>query len=252
MSTRSKRSPTLCRHKRTGHAYANFDGHQLWFGRYDDPETYERFGRTLAEWRANGCRLPVEKSDQALTLADVVARYLEFAERFYCRADGTPTREIDNIRDAVRPLLATYSTLAIESLGIRELKVVREQLIDRGLARTTIYDRLNRIVRIVGWAGEGELCKPEVFGGLKALRPLRRGRSRAKETKRVRPLSRKHVEAVLESVSRPVAGILELMWHTGMRPGEACQLRLTDQALGLSRSKSSFRLRHSTYGTSNT
>jgi len=33
---------------------------------------------------------------------------------------------------------------------------------------------------------------------------------------------------VLALVPRQVAGLVELMWHTGMRPGEACQLRPAD------------------------
>ena len=153
MSTRSKRGPTLCRHKRTGHAYAKFDGRQLWFGRYDDPRTHERFAHTLAAWRANGCRLPPQEDDHELTIAEIVARYLGFAERFYCHADGTPTRELDNIRDAVRPLVATYAGLLIGEFGIRELKVLREQLIDRDLARTTINDRIGRGRRALQAAG---------------------------------------------------------------------------------------------------
>lgn len=227
MSTTSKRSPTLCRHKRTGHAYAKFHGRQVWFGRYDAPQAHEEFARTLAVWQANGCYLPPAESAE-ITVSEVVSRYIAFAERYYCRQDGTPTREVNNIRDAVRPLLELYASLAIARFGVREMKVIRERLIDRGLARSTINDRLNRIVRVVGWAAEEELCAPEVYGGLKAVRPLRRGRSRAKESKRVGPVSREQVEVVLAYVSRPVAGILEVMWHTGMRPGEACQLRPAD------------------------
>ena len=136
------KQPVLKRHKSTGHAYARFDGRQLWFGPYGSSEAHERFVRTLTEWQANGCRLPPEKVRAGgLTIAEVVARYLEFAERFYCHQDGTPTREIDNIRDAVRPLLAIYASLPVDELGIRQLKVLREQLIDRGLARTTINQR---------------------------------------------------------------------------------------------------------------
>lgn len=228
MNTGSKRGPTLRRHKGTGHAYARFNGKQVWFGNYDYPEAHARFSRTLAEWRANGCRLPPEEAQEELTVADMVARYLEFAEHFYCGPDGTPTREVENLRDAVRPLLGLYGTLPGDEFGLRQLKTLREQLIELGLARKTISDRINRVVRIFGWAAEEELCRPEVYGALRALRPLRRGRSRAKEGKRVLPVSWEHVEAVLPHVSRPVAGMIELMWHTGMRPGEVCQLRPMD------------------------
>lgn len=228
MTARSKRGPTLCRHKRTGHAYAKFDGRQLWFGRYDDPEAHERFAQTLAEWKAHGRRLPHEAARVELTVTDVVARYLEFAERFYCRPDGTPTREVEHLRDAVRPLLGLYGTLALNEFGLRQLKTLREQLIERRLARKTINDRVNRIIRIFAWATEEELCRPEVYGALRALRALRRGRSLAKEGKRVTPATWKDVQAALRRATRPVAGMIELLWHTGMRPGEACQLRPKD------------------------
>lgn len=228
MSTRSKRGPTLCRHKATGHAYAKFGGRQLWFGRYDDPEAHQNFARTLAEWRANGCRLPPDWEQEENSVADVVARYLEFAERWYVGPDKAPTREVEHVRVAARPLLKSYGTLSMGQFGVRELKTVREGLIDGGLVRKTINDRMNRILRIFAWAAEEELCRPEVHASLRALQPLKRGRSQAKESRRVLPVSREHVEATLLHVSRPVAGMIELMWRTGMRPGEACQLRPSD------------------------
>jgi len=220
--------PTLRRHKRSQNGYARFNRRQVWFGPYDDPETHQRFARTLAEWLANGRRLSSEAERADLRVADVVAAYLEFARRFYSGPEGKPTREVDNVADAVRTLLKLYGTLTVREFGLRQLKTVREQLITDGLTRTTINDRINRVVRLFGWAAEEELCRPEVYGALRALRPLRRGRSAAKEGKRVLPVSWEHVEATLPHVSRHVAGLIELMWHTGMRPGEACQLRPAD------------------------
>ncbi len=228
MSKKPRRGPTLCRHKRTGHAYAKFDGRQLWFGRYEDPRSHERFAQTLAEWQANGFQLPPEDASQAHTVADVIARYLEFAEGYYCRPDGSPSREVANLRDAVRAVLACYGSLEVGEFGLRQLKQVRQQLIERGLARRTINDRINRTLRVFAWAAEEELCAPEMPSNLKTLRALPRGRSQAKESKRVVPVTREQFEAALEHVTRPVAGVLQLMWHTGMRPGEACSLRPAD------------------------
>jgi integrase len=222
------KTPTLRRHRRSGHAYARLGGRQVWFGLYEDPETHQRFARTLAEWMANGRRLPPKRPQQALRVADIVAAYLGFAERYYSGSDGSPSAEVNHIRDAVRALLKLYGTLPAHELGIRQLKTLREQMIVSGLSRRTINDRANRIVRMFGWATEEELCKPEVYGALRALRALRRGRSAAKEGKRVLPVAWENVEAVLPHVSRPLAGIIELMWLTGMRPGEACKLRPAD------------------------
>ncbi len=192
MTSSDRRAPKLGRHKQTGHAYAKFDGRQFWFGPYDAPETHERFARALVAWRVTGHPQAPQDFRGELTVADIVARYLEFAERYYCGPDGSPTREIANVRDAVRPLLVAYGTLPVAELGVRELKIAREQLIVRGLARTTINDRMNRIVRIVRWAAEEELCEPKVVESVRVLRPLRRGRTRAKESRRVQPVDREH------------------------------------------------------------
>lgn len=222
------KSPTLRRHKRSGHAYARFDGRQLWFGPYDDPKTHEAFGRTLAEWLAHGKRLPPSDDTACARVADIVAAYLQFAARHYCRSDGSPSREVANLTDAVRHVLKTYGTLPANEFGLRQLKTVREQMIDHGLARKTINDRINRIVRVFGWAAGEELCRPEIHGALRALGSLRRGRSRAREGRRVLPVAWEQVEATIPHLSRPTAGVVELMWHTGMRPGEAVLLRPVD------------------------
>ena len=169
---KKKRSPALRRHRRSGNAYARLDGRQVWFGPYDDAKTHEQFARTLAEWMANGRRLPPQGEREERTVADVVAAYLEFAQRFYCGPDGAPTHEVEHIADAVRLLLKLYGTLSVHEFGLRQLKTLREQLIAGGLARKTINDRINRVVRLFGWAAEEELCKPEVYGALRALRAL--------------------------------------------------------------------------------
>ncbi len=221
----ARKQPILRRHKSTGHAYARFDGRQVWFGPYEDPSAHERFARTLAEWIANGRRLPPLDIGGRIDVRELVERYLSFAERYYCTADGKPTRELEHLREAVRPLVSLYGSLPIRELGVRQLKALREPLIEKGLSRKTINDRMNRIRRVIAWAVEEELCGVEVLGAARALRGLQRGRSRAREGEKVRPVEWDEVEKVLSRVSTPVAGLVELMWHTGMRPGEACQLR---------------------------
>lgn len=116
----------------------------------------------------------------------------------------------------------------MREFGLRQLKTLREQMIASGLARKTINDRINRVVRLFGWAAEEELCQAEIYGALRALHALKLGRSAAKEGKRVLPVAWAYVEAVLPHVTRPLAGMIELLWHTGMRPGEVCQLRPAD------------------------
>ncbi len=229
MNTGSKQGPSLRRHKKTGHGFARFNGKQIWFGPYDGPEAHTRFAAFKAEWEANGRRLPLDERSRAMvTVADVVARYLEHAEVYYRKPDGTPTHEIVNTRYTVKPLIELYALRCAAQFDLRCLKTVRERMINSGLARSTVNDRVWRIVHIFGWAAEEELTPPETYGSLRALRPLRRGRSRARETKPVRSVSWGDVAAVLDLGCAPVRAMILLQWHTGMRPGEVVQLKKVD------------------------
>lgn len=228
MNTGTKQGPTLRRHKRSGRSYVRFNGQQVWFGPFDDPATHARFAAFKAEWEANGRQLPGRDDDAPATVADLVASYLVFAETYYRKPDKTPTHEIENVRYTVRPLLELYGQLSVAEFDLRRLKLLRERMIDSGLSRSTVNNRVSRVVRVFGWGTEEELVPPQVFGALRALRPLRAGRSRAPETEPVRPVPWEDVEAVLGHVSRVVRAMILLQWHSGMRPAEVIQLRPAD------------------------
>jgi len=226
--TKTKQAPSLKLHKKTGHAYARFNARQIWFGRFDDSETHRSFATFLARWEANGRELPEDREASSLTVAELVAAYLKHSEVYYRKPDGTPTHEIVNIRCTARPLLELFGSLSVEDFDLRCLKRYRERLVDSGLCRWTVNDRVCRVVRVFGWGTEEETVPPATFGSLRALKPLKRGRSRAPETEPIQPVSWEHVEAVLELVPSTVRAMILLQWYTGMRPGEVVQLRSAD------------------------
>ncbi|MCA8952135.1 MAG: hypothetical protein KDE27_21680 [Planctomycetes bacterium] len=92
--SRSKRIPELLTRKSpsTGRAlaYARFDGRVVSFGAMGS-EAEQQFQQTLAEWLANGRRLP-EADAKELTVADVIAEYPQHAEQEYREV------EVDKLR----------------------------------------------------------------------------------------------------------------------------------------------------------
>jgi integrase len=108
------------------------------------------------------------------------------------------------------------------------LKTVRQKLIDAGLARGVINQRIGRIRRMFKWAVENQLIKPDVFQALQAVRGLARGRSKAKETKKVPPVAPETVEHTLPHLTRHVAAMVRVQLLTGARPGEVCMMRGCD------------------------
>jgi integrase len=78
------------------------------------------------------------------------------------------------------------------------------------------------------WAGAEDLFPAIVFHGLQAVEGLKKGRSAAKETKPIRPVTLEHVEAVLPLLMSPVRAMVQLEMLTGMRPGEVIIMRPCD------------------------
>ncbi len=112
--------------------------------------------------------------------------------------------------------------------GPLALKAVRQQMVEHGLCRRHINQRVNRVRRIFKWGVENELVPPQILHGLQAVAPLKRGRTTAPESKPVLPVPDADVDAVLPHVSRQVAAMIELQRLSGMRPGEVVLMRPSD------------------------
>src|SRR4051794_21083419 len=82
------------------------DGKQRYLGRYGSPESVAEYNRLIQEWLA---REPLPRTepgsgDAALTVdALILAFWTRHAETHYRRADGTPTGELANYREAHVP-----------------------------------------------------------------------------------------------------------------------------------------------------
>ncbi len=219
-------APALKRHKRGG-SYAYVGGRQKWFGSYDDPETHKRFGHFLAMWEANGGEAPPETVEhQGMTCETLVGLYLNYCETHYRRPDGTPTGEAQQFAYTAKPLLQLFRHLPAESFSIHCLKRVRVAMVDSGLSRVTVNQRVWRIRRLFQWAAEDELVSPNVTASLSVLRSLQQGRTEAYEPKPVISVSESDYLAVLPFLRTPVRAMVQLQWWTGARPGEIREFRL--------------------------
>lgn len=118
--------------------------------------------------------------------------FLQFAERYFVK-DGKQTSEVHCTRSALRPLKKLYGRLAARDVGPLRLKAVREEMIKMNWARGVITNQIARIKRMFKWAAENELLPPGVHDGLTKVAGLRKGRSAARETRPVEPVSEEYV-----------------------------------------------------------
>ena len=84
------------------------------------------------------------------------------------------------------------------------------------------------IRRMFKWAVSEQIVSPVILNGLQAVAGLKRGRTIAKESKRILPVDEQHVYAILAHTTPVVAAMIELQLLTGMRPGELVPIRPMD------------------------
>lgn len=221
--------PSYCHHKAKGLAYVQLNGHFIYLGAYNSPESKIAYQRTVTEWLARG-RLPPQTNDQGaeFSINQMLLDYWKFAQGFYVNVDGSPSLELEKLGQAIVQLKSLYGTTPAAEFGPIALKAVRQKMIDDKLARTTINQRIRCIRRIFKWAVSEELIPASVLHSLQSVDGLKRGRCNARETEPVRPVPDEYVDAVLPYLCPTVRAMVQLQRHTGMRSGELCQLRTRD------------------------
>jgi integrase len=216
-------------HKQSGQAIVTFSGRDFLLGKHGSAASRQEYRRLTAEWLAsNQITASPTAGTPHLTVAELVLAFWRHATTYYRQPTGEPTGELDNFRRALKPLRQLYGRTTAASFGPLALKAVREHMISLGWCRSSVNRQTARLKHVFKWAVENELVPGSVYQGLAAVAGLRTGRTRAKDTPPVQPVSVEAVERVLPYVSRQVQAMIKLQLVTGMRPAEVCSMRGCD------------------------
>src|SRR5262249_31500211 len=121
-----------------------------------------------------------------------------------------------------------YLYTQARDFGPLALRAVRDAMIKADISRKVINNWINRIRHIFKWAASLEIIPPQVYQALRTVPGLERGRCNAREKEPVVSVPEEHVDAILHHLRPQTRAIVELMRYTGMRPGEAVQIRRAD------------------------
>ena len=213
-----RRIPKYVRHKARNTGKVTISGKTHYLpGAYDSEESRDAYDKVVAEYLAK----KNAPSTANVTFRFLAVEYMNFCDVFYVDEDGKPTEEIKQIRRAIKPLLKLFGRQKVNDFGPKKLKQVREEMIDAGLYRTTINDRVSRIVRMLSWAVEEEYLQPSIVEACREVRNLQQGRcGDVPEGQPVLPVESSRVDAVLEYLGPVVSAMVRLELVTGMRPQE--------------------------------
>lgn len=221
---KTQKTPSYRKHRASGQAVVSIDGKDHYLGVHGTAVSKKRYDAVIAEWLAGGRNLI---SNNQITVTELISAYWKHAKGYY-QKDGQPTEELNGIKSAMRPLQKMYGRIRVGEFGPLKLKAVREGLIKAKLSRTHINKQIGRIRRCFKWGVENEYVDPSTLHALEAVAGLRKGRSKAKETKPVKPVLDCDVDAIQEFVSPQVWAMVELQRLTGMRSGEVVIMRRAD------------------------
>jgi integrase len=218
--------PKYRKHRATGQAVVTLSGRDHYLGKHGTAASRSEYDRLIAEWLANG-RQQLAGNQADLSVAELLTRYLRHAKSYY-RKDGKQTSEYGGIKASIRPLKELYARTDAAAFGPLGLKAVRGRLVEAGWARGTINQAIGRIKRMFRWAVSEQLVPEGVYAALATVEGLRRGKTKAIESRPVRPVEESEVDATLPHLPDVVADMVRVQRAAGMRPIEVCIMRPCD------------------------
>jgi integrase len=236
MARKSNPVPSYLHHKPSGRAFVRLPGpggklRYVYLGAYGSDKSRIEYARIVSELGLSP-RPPAGRAS-SLSVNELLRLFQkQHVERHYRHADGTPTNEQRNFAHALRTVRELYGLTPAAQFGPLALKAVRQALIDAGICRTQINNRMGRIRRAFKWAASEELVPAAVHQALTTVAGLQAGRSAAKEREPVKPVPEDVVEATVPFLNRHVAGLVRFQMLTGCRPGEARGVRRRDIEMG--------------------
>lgn len=222
---KTSRIPKLRRHaqsNRPDRAYVFLDGKNIYLGDWGTPETQAAYQRFVAEWLSRGCRLEGPPSEQ-VTVSELADAFLDHVEREY-----TSPNVIGTAQRSVVALVSLYGPLACVEFSALSLKAIQERMVNDGLCISTVNARTAMIRRVFRYGVESNMIPGEVYHRVQAVQNLKRGHTRARPSRVVRPCSIQDVEATLPYLTAPIALCVRLMLLTGARVSEILTLRRGD------------------------
>jgi integrase len=98
-------------------------------------------------------------------------------------------------------------------------------MIETGWSRNYVNAQTARISRMFKWAASEQMLPGQLYVDLKTVEGLRKGKTTAREGRRIRPVAYEHVDAAIPFMPPTVQAMVRFELLTGCRPAEVCMIR---------------------------
>ena len=222
----SPSAPKYRLHKSSGQARVTINSKTHYLGKYGTDESKGKYHRLIAElWHPPGSEpkpitpAEVDKTGEAVTVSLLAIEFAKFAQKKYGE-----TNEWNQIRIVLKEIRAMYGDLLARDFGPIRYDQYRQSLIERGLSRPVVKRKAGYVRRMFQHGVKYELITVDLYQRLLAVGPV----DMDYEPQKIGPADLKIVRATQEQLTPVVRDLVEVQLLTGMRPGEACNLRPCD------------------------
>jgi integrase len=221
-------APRYRKHKASGRAIVTIEGRDIPLGPWNSRKSHIEYDRVISEYYAAGRHLPPKETANDITVGEIIERFWDHVQEYYCRKDHSQTSEVGLFKSALDPVNRLYGHTSASDFGPLSLEAVRDTMIEKDWCRNTINKAVGRVRKMFRWAVAKELIPASILHALESVDGLLAGRTNARETARVQPVPDEVVEATLPFLPPILRAMVQLQRSTGARPGEICAMRTGD------------------------
>ncbi len=222
-----KNLPGYLLHKRSGQAVVVLNGKTIYLGKYKSKASREEYENVIADFIANGKKLPPTRTKSDCLIETLCYDYLDNQKKVHSK-NGKPTEAFGHCRLAVAPVIKHYGQNSIPDFGSRSLLFIQAKWEESGIARKTINRWTGIIKDMFRWGVVYELVEAEILQPLLAVPNLKVGKTSAPEYDEIPPIEIELVEKTLPFLPQIVADMVRVQLYAGMRPQDVRNLRSCD------------------------
>ena len=188
--------PNYRLHKATGQAFVELAGRRFYLGKHGSKASREKYEKHIADYLANGRKLPPTLVKSGISCQELAIHFLEWAEGYYVKNDEQ-TKTFLFCRKAISLLVKYYGNESVNKFSPLSLVFLQEKWVEQGLGRETV----NRNVSVVKQAFQhGQTfgwVDANTYLALQSVKHLKKGRTKAHEYRKIKPVAVEVVEKTL-------------------------------------------------------
>ena len=207
------------------------------WGHTKAPSRRREYARILTELAAgNGVvttpiPAPSSLASSATTsvfVSELILAYRRHAAEYYVKDGAQDVRSRHHQDGDCDVVGEMYGHSPVGEFGPLALTACQQKFIDQKLARSSVNKLVSRIRLMFRWGVAHQLVPESVHRALECVEGLRKGRTKAAETRKIRPVPDQIVSKASPFMPRPVAAMVQIQSFTGCRPGEIVIIRGCD------------------------